>query len=240
MTMTQLGNQTPTITEVIKEAIRENQLELNTMLPAEIIDYDALTQTCTVQPSLRRTSIDPPKVVSRPEIEDVPVIFPRSGTGGVFFPLEPGDGVMLIFSQRSLDDWIDTGGEVQVRDTRLHDLTDAVALAGFYPTSGAISPPQASDATELRGDKILIGNTGLASQPLVLGTTLQGSLEDLIAAINDLIALITSGETIGTVPTQPNPSAACTSTIATGPVESALAAVEAALPANNSTISFGE
>jgi len=164
MTMTQVGNQTPTMVDIIKEAIRQNQLELNTMLPAVIVDYDALTQTCTVQPSLKRTSIDPPSVDSRPRIEDVPVVFPRGSKGGVYFPLEKGDGVMLIFCQRSLDDWRDNGGEVQNRDTRLHDINDAVALPGLFSLSDALTNPK--DGYVIVSEKIWIGNTAGSGAPL--------------------------------------------------------------------------
>jgi hypothetical protein len=239
--MTQFGNNTPTLIEVIKEAIRQNQLELNTMLPAEVVSYDPANQTCVVQPSLKRTNIDPAEVISRPRISDVPVVFPRTSSGGVFFPLSEGDSVMLVFCQRSLDDWIENGGNVQVRDVRLHDLSDAVALAGFYPLSQAINPAQASDATELRGEKILIGKSGTSSEPMVLGEQLNTNLTDLITAIEDLIALITAGQILGTVPTTAVPAGApCTSTIVTTAVEAALDSVSSALPDQNSDFIFGE
>lgn len=239
--MSEIGEQTPTMAEIIRAALRGLQLEINTMFPGEVISYNPLNQTCEVQISLKKTKIDPPAILSRPRLLDVPVVFPRSGTGGTFFPLKKGDTVMLVFCQRSMDDWTDNGGEVEVRDTRLHNITDAVAIPGLFPLSGVISPAQAADATEVRGNKILIGKSGTSSEPMVLGKVLQTNLENLIAAVEDLVSLLTLGQVLGTVPTTAVPlGAPCTSTIVTSPVESALTAVKNALPGENSDFIFGE
>lgn len=161
--MTEMGNETPSLLDLIKESIRVAQLELNTMLPATVVSYDPATQTAEVQPSLKRTSIVPPSVDSRPRLKDVPVVFPRAGQGGAYFPLEEGDPVMLLMCQRSLDDWIDEGGEVEVRDTRLHDLTDAVIIPGMFPLSGAISSPKAAYTIDSR--KVWIGDSEGSGAP---------------------------------------------------------------------------
>lgn len=162
--MTEMGNETPTMVDIIKEAIRQNHLELNTMIPAKVISYDSSTQTCEVQPSLKRTLIDPPKIISRPRLLDVPVVFPRAGASGSYFPLAAGDSVMLIFCQRSLDDWLEADGEVQVRDTRLHNISDAVVVPGLFPSGGKIT--NAKDAYTIDSKKLWMGDTTSTPLPL--------------------------------------------------------------------------
>lgn len=238
--MTQTGNETPTFADILREAIRENQLEVNTMIPGVVVSYDALIQTCEVQPSLKRTIINPASVISRPRLKDVPVIFPRTSTGGVFFRLKAGDKVAIVFSQRSLDDWNESSGEVQVRDTRLHDVTDAVVFPGLYQAMDPISPIQA-DGTELRGDTIFLGKTGTSDEPLVLGNVLQTNLENLISSVEDLVALIASGAVIGTttVATLGVPAPVSSVLVTTG-VTADLLSVKSALPGQNSDFIFGE
>ncbi len=220
----------------IQDSIDKDLLELNTCMPAIVKKYNNELQTCTVQPSFKRTTVDG-MVVKRATIEDVPVVFPRSNAGGVTFPIEVGDSVMLVFSQRSLDDWIESGGNVELTDFRMHNLTDAIAIPGLYSESERLDPPPATDATDVRGDKIVLGNTGAADEPVVLGNILQTNLEDLIQAIEDLVALITAGQVITAPVVNGSPA---TSSIVTTPVESALASVKSALPDQNSDIVFGE
>lgn len=224
---------TPELYQIIRDAIRENQLDVNTAMPGTVVSYDASTQLAEVQPSFKITYSNPIELVSRPVILDVPVVFPRSGGKGVCFPIAPGDSVLLLFSQRSLDDWIDQGGEVQVRDVRLHNLTDAIAIPGFYPLSGVIDPAPPADATCVFGNKILIGNSKASDEPMVLGDTLESNLNDLIDAIKLLTAAITTGVIIT------NPATG-QSVIPTAPIDAALEAVRLALPLQNSDFIFGE
>lgn len=233
----QIKNETPDLVDIILSAIRANQLELNTCMPAVVRSYDAEKQTATVQPSFKRLQTDPRKFVSRPEIDDVPVVFPRAGGRGIVFPIAEGDAVMLVFSQRSLDTWLDNGGEIDLKETRLHNINDAIAIPGLYSEGGALVPQPIADGTELRGDKILIGNSGTSDEPMVLGNVLQTNLEDLITAIEDLIALITTGQAIGATNLG---SGVTTSTVVTTAVEAALSSVTTALADQNSDFIFGE
>lgn len=229
---------TPELEEVIQDYIEMDKLELNTCLPAIVKAYDSVKQTCTVQPSMKRTTIAG-EVSSRAEIEDVPVVFPRSGAYGFTVPITVGDSVMLIFSQRSLDDWIDNGGEVEVTDYRLHDINDAIAIPGLFPLENKITPAPAADAAEVRGNKILLGKSGASDEPMVLGNVLQTNLEDLITAIEDLVALIKKPTVIVTPSAGGSPGLG-TSEIITTSIETALAGVKSALPNENSDFIFGE
>jgi len=228
----QLDYSTPDTEDVIQDYIDAALMESNTCLPGVVKSYDSATQTCTVTPAMKRTTVGG-EVSARADIEDVPVVFPRSGTSGMSFPISSGDSVLLVFSQRSLDDWVDNGGVVELTDFRVHDITDAIAIPGLFPTSGKIDPPPA-DGTDIRGDTIMLGKSGASDEPMVLGNVLQTNLEDLITAIEDLVGLITLGQNIGTG------SGTIVSSIVTVPVETALSNVRSALPDENSDFIFGE
>ena len=149
------GKQDDDLLDIIEDEIRINFLELNTSMPGIITSYDPSSRLATVKPSFKRTRMDG-KVVERPELLDVPVIFPYSGTQGITFPLKSGTPCLLIFSQRALDTWRDSREEaVKVNSTRLHDLSDALCL----PTFGSNSDTEElKDGFQINFDKIWIGD----------------------------------------------------------------------------------
>lgn len=154
--ITQTDGEEPDMLDVILNAIRSNQLELNTVMPATVVSYDLSTQTCSVKPSFKRTQIDIETSYSRGQINEVPVMFPGSGGRGTSFPLKKDDSVLLIFSQRSLDDWLVKGGEVKLTDSRLHNMTDAIAIPGILPSSKAMSGLK--EGYTIDDDKFFIGD----------------------------------------------------------------------------------
>lgn len=216
----------------ISEMIEIDRLELNTCMPAIVVKYDSATQTCSVQPCMKRTSVDG-EVNSRAVIDDVHVVFPRSANAGLHFPVNEGDSVLLVFSQRSLDEWSDRGGQVELTDNRLHDITDAIAIVGLHPLDKPITPTPKEGATEVRGEEILLGKSGASDEPMVLGTTLQTNLEDLITAVEDLANLIAAPTKIV------NPDTGFSEIDVSGVLNS-LSSVASALPDQNSDFIFGE
>lgn len=125
----------PDLAELLDLAVERGLLRVNTWMPGRIDSYDATKQTATVVPELTlraaaqdgsEAALVPPKLV------DVPVVFPGAGGFRLTFPLAQGDRVMLVFAQRSLDEWKTAAGAVDPADERHHDITDAVALVGLH------------------------------------------------------------------------------------------------------------
>ena len=135
------GDRTPSLEELIQIAIDANLIEVNTSMPGRIVNYDSAKQTATVQPLFRRVLADNTQI-DLPQIANVPVQFPRSGNAYIHFPLADGDPCFLIFSQRSLDTWQQSGDLVDPADDRRFDLTDCVAIPGV---SSAANPIQVAD-----------------------------------------------------------------------------------------------
>lgn len=124
----------PNLTGVLKAAMNNRLAELNTSMPAKIVSYDFKTQKAQVQPTINRKYKDG-RIERFPVINNVPVIFPRSGGASLTFPVKSGDGVLLVFANRSLDNWLFNGGQVNQDDNRMHDLNDAIAIPGLFPFS---------------------------------------------------------------------------------------------------------
>jgi len=122
------------LTDVLDAAIRNRFAELQTAMPAQVVSYDFRTQKAQVKPTINRRFADG-KVQSYPAINNVPVIFPRSGGASMTFPVKPGDTVLLIFASRSIDGWTNQGGTVDQSDNRMHSINDAIAIPGLIPFS---------------------------------------------------------------------------------------------------------
>ncbi len=123
---------TPTLTELIQSFLEYRLSDVHTALPARIIKYEADQQKASVQPLIKKQYQDG-TVESNPIITGVPVIFPSGGGALLSFPIQPGDLVLLVFSERSLDNWVaSTGQEVEPNDSRKHDFSDAIAIPGLF------------------------------------------------------------------------------------------------------------
>lgn len=126
------------LTEAIDAGLSSLNKELRVALPARVESYDADKQKASLQPLLLDFYEDERgarKTERLPVVSDVPVLFPSGGGAFVTFPVATGDTGLLLCADRSLDVWLNRGGEVDPNDTRCHHLTDAVFLPGLYPFS---------------------------------------------------------------------------------------------------------
>ena len=123
-----------TITDAMRQAVLFQLYDVHTALPGQIISYDYSTQKASIQPSLKKSYLDG-TTQEMPILNNVPVIFPRSGEASFTFPVLPGDTCLLLFIERSTDLWKSVGGIVAPNDPRKFDLSDAVAIMGLIPFS---------------------------------------------------------------------------------------------------------
>jgi hypothetical protein len=139
-------SRTPNIYEVVKAGLDSALTELHTAMPGIVRKYDAATQLADVQPSIQRRFRKPDGTEGTrdfPVIVNVPVAFPRAGGFFLSFPVAVGDFVLLVFSERSIDQWLEKGGIQDPIVTTLHDLSDAIAIPGVYPKGGKLASAHA-------------------------------------------------------------------------------------------------
>lgn len=144
-----MSSRSPTLEEALRVAIGSSLANVHTAMPARVESYDVATQKCSVQPLvmnvLRPIEGDDIKEVL-PIINDVPVMFPRGGGFFVSLPIAVGDFVLLVFNERSIDKFVTSDGNVtDPVDVRQHNLSDAVAIPGFYPFKQPIVDDNAND-----------------------------------------------------------------------------------------------
>ncbi len=153
---------------LIKDLIEQEVSDINTMIPASIHSYDQTTGRASVTPLFKIVlkSLNPDgtrRSIVVPPISDVPVMFFGNKETQALVDIKTGDSGILLFSQRSLDEWkagLEEGGPVSQyapKDLRRFDINDAV----FFPAY------LAGETSQFRGIK--------SSEDVSVETTRAGS-----------------------------------------------------------------
>ena len=158
--MTAFAPRTPSLSDVIAAAQNVRLQDLHVALPARVESFDAAKQLADVQPLLLVPLIDEngQETTARlPVIPSVPVVYPRGSGFHLVFPLAVGDNVLVVFSERSLDQWKAKGGEVNPVDQTFHSLAGAVCFPGMYPATNPVP--------SFPSDKLVVGKDGVNHSP---------------------------------------------------------------------------
>lgn len=224
-----MSEYTPTLEEILDQAIDDVLTDVHTCLPAVVVNYYPATQTADVQPALK-TKYDDGTITSKPIIPDVPVQFLAAGTFSFSFPIAKGDDVWVFFSERSLERWKAESGIVDPKDSRKFHLSDA---AFCVPTKGRdiakIAGVSADKVRIVNGDSLIEMDKGgnillenpacsveLAPDGLIELKNASGKIritadgkfkvegaEELLTIINDLIVCLENATTLTALGPQP-------------------------------------
>jgi len=103
-----------------------------TSIPGHVLAFDPVLQRAQVKAGVQTVSVngvanDPPPIA------DVPVLFLGGTQYSVIHQINPGDEGLILFSQRCIDGWKQTGGVATNPLSRFHDMYDAFFIPGFRP-----------------------------------------------------------------------------------------------------------
>jgi hypothetical protein len=121
---------------------------LRVCCPGVVDAYDPETITVTVQPVGREVLRKPDgsfESAQLPQLVDVPVVFPRGGDFTLTYPIRKGDECLVVFADRCFDAWHQSGGIQEAVETRLHDLSNAIAIVGPFSQATKIPSPHAEN-----------------------------------------------------------------------------------------------
>lgn len=145
-----MSTRTPQLADIIRQAIEDRLVDVHTMLPGRIDSYDATTQKADVEPLIARlqSTVDGDIAEDLPIIPGVPVVFPRTQAFKLTMPVQEGDRCMLVFCESSTEGYQvgqgrqGTSSAIKQTDPDTfarHNLTDPVALLGWYNDAEALS-----------------------------------------------------------------------------------------------------
>jgi hypothetical protein len=213
----------PSLEETLEIVEDQATSDLRTALPAKVVEYDHDVQKAKVDPIVDASFIEPEsgerETKSMPQIPGVPVAFPSAGDVQVTYPLSEGDTVLVLWSERSLDEWLATAADsTQPSDNRRHDVTDAMAIPALRSFANAIEATTDDYVVNVEnGKEVHLGNPNPA-QYVALAGDVKSELEELRTAINDLIDTYNPHVHLHPVPSTPAgvvPTQQTTSTDAT-------------------------
>ncbi|MCC2903929.1 phage baseplate protein [Klebsiella pneumoniae] len=142
------------LAEVLASERKTLNEQLRVALPGIIQSFDPDAATAVVQPAIRyieRDNDGNKSTKDYPLLVDVPVVFPRGGGCTLTFPVKEGDECLVIFADRCIDFWWQSGGVQEPVDGRMHDLSDAFCIVGPQSQAKKISGISTT-AAQLRTD----------------------------------------------------------------------------------------
>ena len=114
------------VMELSQDAIMSR---LNCHNIGRIIEFDPTNQLCTVELMQIKRFND--QYITPAPLTNVPLIIYGSGGGHITMPNPVGTICILLFMDRNIDAFLETGESYVPPTTRMHDFTDCIALTTF-------------------------------------------------------------------------------------------------------------
>jgi len=201
----------PTEVEVLREAIKSALIDVHVALPARVDSYDAAKQTVKVTLCVTRDRLNDSRDVvteDMPQLDNVPVAWPRGGGFFMTMPIAKGDFVQLVFNESATGVFRDSGvSPSRPGDLRRHHISSPVAIpGGAFPDAQPVGDASESD--------MVLGKDGGAVVTLkpngdieVGGTTLIGDASLIYVELGKIATAINAIVPASYTPPLPDSSA---------------------------------
>jgi len=128
--------------------------QLNTILPGRVTAFDGKNKI-SVQPVIKR-KFKGKDATPMPILEDVPIMYFGAGSYWVTTPPAIDSWVLLLVSQRSIDAWKNSSGDViDAKSPRTFNISDAVAVMGLLPFDSGFDVGDGLTLKNLDSDAII-------------------------------------------------------------------------------------
>ena len=114
----------------VNEKLLTFKSTLNTAIVGKIVSFDAATITAEIQLGVSYKMADG-TFEQVTNLLEVPIMVLQAGGFSMTFPVKAGDECLVIFQQRDISTWIESGGPIQSVSNRQLDMSDAVAIVGI-------------------------------------------------------------------------------------------------------------
>ena len=140
--------------EIERQKSEDLKAQIRVAMPAIVTSVDLARQVVSVRPALMgklRCYEGNVTETQYPVLTEVPIAFPRAGGLCITYPVAEGDECLVVFADACIDFWWQSGGVQSPKDSRSHDLSDAIAIFGLSSQPRKLSDVSA-DAIEIRTD----------------------------------------------------------------------------------------
>lgn len=152
--------------EVLNDAFNYQASKMYTAIPCIVLTVHTSLTDCRidVQPSIN-TLYKNDVVEEHPPILSVPVMFPSSSTSALTFPINVGDTVLCVFSQKGIDNFKKgSGSPTRPVDFRRFDKRDAIAIPGLFPFGKSVNNPARRTWAHSTSDMVVAHNLGKGNE----------------------------------------------------------------------------
>jgi hypothetical protein len=110
-------------------------------------------QTANVQPSVKAKVLGQDgnwSDMTLPLCINCPICWPGGGGFQLTFPLSSGDEGLIVFAQRCIDSWWQSGGVQSQAEMRMHDISDGFFIPAMLSQSKAPATAASTSTVQLR------------------------------------------------------------------------------------------
>lgn len=183
----------PSLKDALDLLKRDIFLSLNCHHIATIQSFDPVTQTASATINYKKTFFEKqangqysPVQKDYPILLDCPVVVMRGGTCALTMPIAAGDTCLVLFNDRDLDNWFQSGQIGPVASPRAHSFSDGLILVGVAHSGNPVEDYD-TDKAVLKNGSTRVG-VGASKVEISNGTTnLNTLLQDLITQLKALI-----------------------------------------------------
>lgn len=201
----------PSLKDLLDLYKQQTLLDLNCHHIGTVQSFDKDAQTVTATINYKKTffTLNPlsgiydPVLVDYPILLDCPVVVLGGGNAKLTFPIAQGDECLIIFNDRNIDNWFQSGQAGPVATARLHSFSDGIALVGLQSLNKSIKNYDTTRAVLRNGDDGLtmvgVGPTliKIANNTTTLNTLLQNLVTQLENLVTATAAITVTGVTTG-------------------------------------------
>lgn len=202
----------PQLSDLLSLWAKQIKLSMNCHAVATVQSFNAENQTITATINYKKSylrkgdnDIYSTVLIDYPVLLDVPVIVMGGGKFNLSFPITKGDECLIMFNDRSIDNWFQSGQVLGLASNRLHSFSDGIALVGLKSLAHSMA-----DYDEARA-KLFYKNGASETMVGVSATKVKianptTSLNTLLATLIDTINAITTTNAVVGAPCALSPT----------------------------------
>jgi len=181
---------TPNLKTYVRGQTERRERQMQTAFPAKVLDWHSGPNTVRLEPQFIETWVRSDGTTEYEDaettyIDNVPVLFPRSGSWSITFPIETGSFGLVVCTKYSLDAFRNQGNRVDPGDLRRFTMSGAV----FHPVN---LHPNSSALSSVDSAYMVLATDAANPKRIHRGEELQTAIKDALSDFRTAIGQITA------------------------------------------------
>lgn len=169
----------PGISQLLEDQKADIFANLNCVNIGKIESVNQSDQTVEIQLQIKRLAADGTST-AYPILVDCPYFVLQGGGAYIDMPIAAGDRCIVLFNDRCIDDWWDSGNVMDPPVNRKHSLSDGIAIVGINPKPDALNH-DGKKSRVINPDGIELNG---GSKAFVTHAELDAALQTFVTALN--------------------------------------------------------